>query len=92
MRPKLQSDEKDNFSNNFFPYDFSHISNRLVIYLCVFYIVFQTLNRMANISDDEKFQIGFPLEEEEKNHDENIKADISREHEPVKIATGDLGL
>ena len=49
---------------------------------------------MANISDDEKFQIGLPLEEEEeeKNHDENIEADIPREHEPVKRAAGDLGL
>ena len=48
---------------------------------------------MVNISDDEKFQIGLTLkEEEEKNHDENIEADIPREHEPVKIAAGDLGL
>ena len=33
------------------------------------------------------FQIDFPLkeEEEEKNHDENIEADILMEHEPVKI-------
>jgi len=27
-------------------------------------------------------------EEKEKNHDENIEADIPREHEPVKIADG----
>ena len=68
----------------------------MVIYLCVFYFIFQILNRIVNISDDEKFQIGFPLEEEEeeeeKNHDENIEADIPREHEPVKRAAGDLGL
>ena len=38
---------------------------------------------MTNISDDKKFQIGLPLEEE-KNHDENIEADILGEHEPVK--------
>ena len=40
--------------------------------MCILHI-FQILNRMANISDDEKFQIGLPLkeeeEEEEKNHD-----------------------
>ena len=43
---------------------------------------------MANISDDEKFQIGLPLEEEEeKDHGENIEADIPREHESVKIDT-----
>jgi len=48
---------------------------------------------MVNISDDEKFQIGLTLEEEEeKNHDENIEADIPREHELVKIVAGDLGL
>ena len=35
---------------------------------------------MANIFDDEKFLINFPFEEEEKkNHDENIEADIQRE-------------
>ena len=35
---------------------------------------------MANISDDENFQIGLPLEEEEEeeNHNEKIEADISR--------------
>ena len=33
----------------------------------------------------------FPLkEEEEKNHDENTEDDIPREHEPIKIAAGDL--
>ena len=45
--------------------------------------------------DFKKFQIGLPLkeeEEEEKNHDENIEADIPRENEPVKIAARDLGL
>ena len=67
----------------------------MVIYLCVSYFVFQILNRIVNISDDEKFQISFPLveeEEEEKNHNENIEADIPRENEPVKIAAGDLDL
>ena len=66
----------------------------MVIYLCIFYFVFQILNRIANIFDDEKFQIGFPLEEEEeeKNHDENIEADIPKENEPVKIPAGDLGV
>ena len=49
---------------------------------------------MDNIFDDENFQISLPLkeEEEEKNHDENIEADIPKEHEPVKVADGDLGL
>ena len=51
---------------------------------------------MTNISDDEKFLIGRPFEEEEeeeeKNHDENIESDILRKYEPVKIAAGDLGL
>ena len=49
---------------------------------------------MVNISDNEKFQIGLTLEEEEeeKNYDENIEAAIPREHEPVKITAGDLGL
>ena len=52
-----------------------------------------TLNRMANIFNDEKIIIGLTAEEEEeKNHDKNIEADILREHEPVKIADGDLGL
>ena len=47
---------------------------------------------MTNISDDEKFQIGLPLKEEENNYDENTEADILRKHEPIKIADGDLGL
>jgi len=49
---------------------------------------------MTNISDDEKFHIDLPLEEEveENNHNENIEADIPREREPVKIAAGDLDL
>ena len=49
---------------------------------------------MTNIFDDEKFLIGLPFEEEEeeKNHDENIEADIAREKEPVKISDRDLGL
>ena len=48
---------------------------------------------MANIFDDEKFLIDLPFEEEEeKNHDENIEADILRKQEPVKIADEDLGL
>ena len=61
--------------------------------MCILFCL-SDLNRIANISDDEKFQIGFPLEkeEEEKNHYENIEADIPRENEPVKIAAGDLGL
>jgi len=59
--------------------------------MCIL-LVFQILNRMTNISDDEKFQIGLPLKEEENNYDENTEADILRKHEPIKIADGDLGL
>ena len=59
--------------------------------MCIL-LVFQILNRLANISSDEKFQISLPLkeEEEENNFDEPIEADIPREHEPAKIADGDL--
>ena len=63
--------------------------------MCILH-VFQNLNRMANIFDDENFVIRLLFEEEEEeeenNYNENIEADIPREQEPVKIADGDLGL
>ena len=41
---------------------------------------------MGNIFNDEKILIGLPVEEEdEKNHEENVEADISGEQELFKI-------
>ena len=59
--------------------DISSKTNRLILYWCLFNMIFQIFNRMANISNDEKIMIGLPAEDDdEEDDDEGEKEDINK--------------